>query len=845
MIQSIEEGRKEDGNRSIADKIIKRLHDLEKTVQNNHGRWAWELLQNAKDSVAESERKVSVSIIYDDDRIEFLHNGNHFTEKDIRGLINQISSKEVEEGQISTRTGRFGTGFLTTHLLSKLVIIKGVVETEEGEFYKFNFPLDRNGTTTVALIPNIENAWKQFHISTEQNSIDNTEDEEFSTSFTYPLTSDSQKEIARIGIDEFIALIPYVLTFISEIEKVEIVDNTKSTTITFLNSSIDSDGFKKVKKVVDGNQTIVRLLHLTDGRVSIAVRVKKSGAIFEILSVEDIPKLFCDFPLIGSENFHFPVVINSFFFNPQTERDGVWLMGDSDAEVIENKELIEQALGLYMDLINDISQKSFTDLFYISNTKIPAVDEKYFDKDWYKESIQSPLRDFIKGSRIVDLQDGKKGFFGELWFPMKSYSESVKENLWQFTFDLFPHLVCKKEHLHEWIDVSWEGINRISYAELLKDIEGKKSMGGLKENFAEDEQAAFNWLNKVGKFVMEDEDNLLLFDKNAVIPNENGDFLLKKNLFLDEIHEPNLIKILQLLEDDWNDVLLHHNIAFGSYFVKKKSEIAQKITENLKNISNQNPDCIEAISILTEWFDNNQEEGKDLFPENYRRRAELFMNTIEDKDSLYKVMRSKTSFSKIASAIEENPRLFEDIERIKDLENLMKEYNVADLNQLREALEGNNTNVRQPLLPITQEILTNMGISSIKEWEEAIADKDLSALFSHQSMPTTDMFIYVQTLITKAKAKIIEQLEQTPGYDLSELDDTTAPTILAGITKHGTSISIVARPAYNGEVIIYYGSERDILDFEPSELWIDDGVKPRKITLGHLLKSARIVKFPI
>ena len=31
MIKSIEEGRKEDGNRSIADKIIKRLQDLKKT----------------------------------------------------------------------------------------------------------------------------------------------------------------------------------------------------------------------------------------------------------------------------------------------------------------------------------------------------------------------------------------------------------------------------------------------------------------------------------------------------------------------------------------------------------------------------------------------------------------------------------------------------------------------------------------------------------------------------------------------------------------------------------------------------------------------------------------------
>ncbi|WP_340123707.1 hypothetical protein [Methylobacter svalbardensis] len=64
MIESIEEGRKEDGNRSIADKIIKWLHDLDKTVENNQGRWAWELLQNAKDSIAEEDDKtVSVQII--------------------------------------------------------------------------------------------------------------------------------------------------------------------------------------------------------------------------------------------------------------------------------------------------------------------------------------------------------------------------------------------------------------------------------------------------------------------------------------------------------------------------------------------------------------------------------------------------------------------------------------------------------------------------------------------------------------------------------------------------------------------------------------------------------------
>ena len=76
MIKSIEDGRKEDGNRSIADKIIKRLHDLDKTVENNQGRWAWELLQNAKDSIAEYDgRTLTVQIELFEDKVVFRHNG--------------------------------------------------------------------------------------------------------------------------------------------------------------------------------------------------------------------------------------------------------------------------------------------------------------------------------------------------------------------------------------------------------------------------------------------------------------------------------------------------------------------------------------------------------------------------------------------------------------------------------------------------------------------------------------------------------------------------------------------------------------------------------------------------
>lgn len=191
MIESIEQGRKEDGSRSIADKIRTRLHDLDKTVENNQGRWAWELLQNAKDSIAdEIGLTVSVQIELNENTVVFRHNGSYFTELDVRGLINQISSKEAEEGEQSRKTGRFGTGFLTTHLLSRKVEIRGLLKTNAGDLYSFDFLLDREGATTSELTPKVDLAWDGFQKSTKKINPENKE--KFHTSFCYLLEKDEQ-----------------------------------------------------------------------------------------------------------------------------------------------------------------------------------------------------------------------------------------------------------------------------------------------------------------------------------------------------------------------------------------------------------------------------------------------------------------------------------------------------------------------------------------------------------------------------------------------------------------------------------------------------------------------------
>lgn len=65
---------------------------------------------------------------------------------------------------------------------------------------------------------------------------------------------------------------------------------------------------------------------------------------------ENQSKLFCDFPLIGTEDFPFPVLISSPDFNPTEPRDGVFLtcknMTRIDEEIEANRNIVEKLLSI-------------------------------------------------------------------------------------------------------------------------------------------------------------------------------------------------------------------------------------------------------------------------------------------------------------------------------------------------------------------------------------------------------------------------------------------------------------------------------------------------------------------
>jgi len=226
------------------------------------------------------------------------------------------------------------------------------------------------------------------------------------------------------------------------------------------------------------------------------------------------------------------------------------------------------------------------------------------------------------------------------------------------------------------------------------------------------------------------------------------------------------------------------------------------------------------------------------------------MNTIQDKENLYKVMRTCKDLSKlaeVAKAIEDDPEIIEKIQGAKEINNLLEEFKADDISDLKTMLrlaQGTLADDSKKI-EINQEILLSLGVTSIDELEKALNDRGISDKFLHSSKPTVEMFLAVQTLIARTKENVLKHLKSLDNYDCTDAEEL-ATTVIGGIKKDGLSIYIVIRPSDNEEVIIYYSSEKDALDNPSAELWIDNGFeKPRCLTLGKVLKTTGINRIPV
>ena len=107
------------------------------------------------------------------------------------------------------------------------------------------------------------------------------------------------------------------------------------------------------------------------------------------------------------------------------------------------------------------------------------------------------------------------------------------------------------------------------------------------------------------------------------------------------------------------------------------------------------------------------------------------------------------------------------------------------------------------------------------------------------------MFSYVKEILARSQKNIIEYLSKQPEYDVSDYIEISKTIFI--VKKHNTQIYVIARPSDYGQIILYYDSELDVLDYEKDcELWVEDGESnPQKITFGKILKLTGVNRIPL
>jgi hypothetical protein len=147
-LQIYNEGLAQQHNRNEARRIRSRVNEARRNPHLASERWPFELLQNALDAgPRRGHSSVRVRIRRELDRLIFEHDGAPFSSIELAALLSGGSSKEFES---NATTGRFGTGFLVTHVLAERTVLRALLEVHE-HYEQFNLTLDRAGDEEAIL----------------------------------------------------------------------------------------------------------------------------------------------------------------------------------------------------------------------------------------------------------------------------------------------------------------------------------------------------------------------------------------------------------------------------------------------------------------------------------------------------------------------------------------------------------------------------------------------------------------------------------------------------------------------------------------------------------------------
>lgn len=596
----------------IANKIIDMMQELKlKNDEKTACRWIWELIQNAKD-VADDTGVINIEIEFNEKEkyLVFKHDGKNFTTDNIVHLISQESSKERNLGSDNGVTGKFGTGFLTTHLLSEKVKVKAYLKDKDEPLKKIDILLDRSGETKEEVIAAVNESFRQLISSQEMNTLVSSENRGFDTCFFYELDNNGI-ETAKNGLENLYISIPYVFAFVEKVNSIRI--NHSFYVQRGEKRVVGNMEIHSVYITDSEGQRVNEILLYHGENIDLTIPIKhKDGEVFVEEYPENIPKLFCAFPLIGTEDFSFPVVVNSTFFNPNEPRSGIYLTDKENKVIDENKSLMLQALNSYKDLLDYAASHDWKQLYNIVH--VPKQSDKdWLSKDWF-DSVMKDCKEHIKCVPIFDTISGERKTlydFGDCQdILIIGDSEKVtRELVWEMGKSVYPDRMVLFSEIHKWYASLWVECRNFGVKKLVRKVE---ELGNLEEleKAIKDKVNSIDWLNRLYVILVTTK-NTELIESAAIFPNQLGQFCNINKLYVDEGIDEVYIQILSLLDHDCREFLLNKKIELPKNLAYEEYNYDMLFNEILAAMDSDHFYEQEAMARLIALYDKQSENDEE------------------------------------------------------------------------------------------------------------------------------------------------------------------------------------------------------------------------------------------
>ena len=570
---------------NTAQGILKYLRELKSNRTAMRTRWIWELFQNARDASIDADTPLIVSVEYERGDIIFRHNGRGFAASETTHLIHHGSTKVETDEAI----GKFGSGFLTTHLLSSEINVSGQLDTGRS----FEFRLKREDSSVAELRDSMDESWKDFKHSLSSLCTQSLPSN-FTTQFQYPIL-DGVSDVVNEGLTMLKRCAPFVIVFNKEFSYIDvktpdgirIFKVAKRTQLSHVGWEI------RVSENKNGNWKDKVYLLAEGKKTSVAIPLEDDGQA--CLLVNSIPRLFLGFPLVGTEEFSFPAIINSFKFSPTENRDGVYLGDDDDANS-KNEAIIEEACELLVSLLHVAASAGWRNIYALAD--IPQVNEQnQKKKQWIQKCLNEQLIEKIRQTSAVLNEDGEKINPDELKLPFAETTTGT-ETLWDLLDggrDCREILPRQSEAIGWWNAVkSWVdicGSDKTSFDEVIDGgklallIQNKANSVESLQGFLRDGICAIEWLDRFYTFLRSDGQYEVV-RTYSIIPNQSGELDKLSNLYRDQNIDEELKDIAELLgcniRQELRDKRLYSLVNEVGAGDRTREDVVQKLIAQLR-----------------------------------------------------------------------------------------------------------------------------------------------------------------------------------------------------------------------------------------------------------------------